>query len=513
MIKKYILPLALIFSLLTFSNCDEESLIISVDDDEFLEEYFGDDYDGDDYYDEEFIPLLYFYNDDISEENALKSTIIDSYNYWQLSFFGPPSTTGFDFEFNKIYGFSPGFNIETILLVDDNLNPAFIYFKYPNEDYQTGGVIEFESINDDQFFLRIYHYHSISKLATILFETIINLEEEDFYSNVTFALDNPNFQGGRIAAGKGKNTAFDVPLPRFEKLLNENKSNTNSRTASNTLEEGITNFINDMKSFYDSPIGSWLAHTGDADPDTFLSKIGLSNITSGQAEQNSAESMYYVTGLSYMLFNINPVDQQDIYDILFQNAANVHSEILDLESIQVSYTPSLNNLGYNIQEHWLLANTDNFQDQFELHKSTNLFFQNSTFDRNPDITSGLQVGLTWQLSGADMDLLLVEPSGDTVSLLNPASESGAFLTRDDSDGFNLGREIIFWNDKAPEGPYTVLCEYADCGSGNCSSSYIDVHITDGLGNMINMYEYMTETEQKTVIGRFVYDGFSIEEIE
>jgi uncharacterized protein YfaP (DUF2135 family) len=82
---------------------------------------------------------------------------------------------------------------------------------------------------------------------------------------------------------------------------------------------------------------------------------------------------------------------------------------------------------------------------------------------NSDIT----VRLTWSVPD-DLDLLVVEPSGEEISFINHLSESGGELDRDANAGCSLDFtspiENIFWPDgRAPQGDYLVkVYYYLDC---------------------------------------------------
>jgi hypothetical protein len=67
-------------------------------------------------------------------------------------------------------------------------------------------------------------------------------------------------------------------------------------------------------------------------------------------------------------------------------------------------------------------------------------------------TGAIQISLSWN-TATDQDLYVTEPSGNVISYLNPESQSGGRLDRDDTDGY--GPENIFWLETAPEGDYNV----------------------------------------------------------
>jgi len=65
----------------------------------------------------------------------------------------------------------------------------------------------------------------------------------------------------------------------------------------------------------------------------------------------------------------------------------------------------------------------------------------------------VQITLTWT-NGADLDLHVIDPSGEEIYWQDPYSASGGVLDVDDTDGY--GPENIYWpKDEAPEGIYKV----------------------------------------------------------
>ncbi|GEM_PF-3152137 len=498
----------LFFVLITFSSCNEESLLIKVDEEEILDEYSDDDSGPVPRMNEK--ATVYFYGDDISETNALKSTIFNQDRSWQLSMFGEPSSTGYDFSFNKLYAANQDFDIETVLLLDEVGKPAFLYFKQPGSDVLRGGIIEFDPIDDNQFYLRVYHYHSYSMLATILFESIIYVDRDDFYSNVTFGLNNEEFKGGRVSAEKNAYPSSYFTLPRLEKLLKKANNKSNARTATNTIDEGVQEFLSELENFYSSPVSNWLLQTGQLSDKEIVDKAGFSDIANSKSSQYIHESVFYLIGFSQIISSVNPINEPEFHESLNSNSKNIREDKLELENIEVSYVSSLQNLS-NAYDHWYYAFYNSFQEIFDYYKTTNLFFEQVSFDKNLGTDGGLQVSLLWDLRSANLDLLIVEPSGDTLSMSHPAASGGAFMFREDSEINGFGREIAFWQENTLLGEYIILCKYVDCGTEECNAVTAEINITNGLGNTIAMSRRMSITDNEIVkIGQFTYDGNIIE---
>ena len=73
-------------------------------------------------------------------------------------------------------------------------------------------------------------------------------------------------------------------------------------------------------------------------------------------------------------------------------------------------------------------------------------------------SGALQVSLSWNTGGTDLDLWVTDPSGTRIYYGNPASSTGGQLDRDDTDGF--GPENIFWAEEAaPDGEYLIEVDY------------------------------------------------------
>ncbi|MBR1449345.1 MAG: hypothetical protein IJ588_11455 [Prevotella sp.] len=89
----------------------------------------------------------------------------------------------------------------------------------------------------------------------------------------------------------------------------------------------------------------------------------------------------------------------------------------------------------------------------------------------------LKVTLQWDFY-ADIDLHVVEPSGEEIDYTNKDSNSGGELDVDDTDGGRGAAENIFWRSNPPRGQYEVsLVYYAEKTSRPESQRHGDCKVT------------------------------------
>jgi len=93
-------------------------------------------------------------------------------------------------------------------------------------------------------------------------------------------------------------------------------------------------------------------------------------------------------------------------------------------------------------------------------------------------TGDVQVSLTWDVD-SDVDLHVVDPSGEEIYYGNPSSASGGQLDLDSNAGCTLDHkraENITWPvGHAPNGHYTVLVDYWDACSQTASHYVVTVN--------------------------------------
>ncbi len=100
-------------------------------------------------------------------------------------------------------------------------------------------------------------------------------------------------------------------------------------------------------------------------------------------------------------------------------------------------------------------------------------------------TGDIQVTLTWQ-SDVDLDLHVIEPSGDDIYSADITSETGGWLDRDNlcSDEWPVGEpENIYWPaGSAPSGRYTVQVDYYSTCSDSGTVLYTVRVLINGKSN-------------------------------
>ena len=126
------------------------------------------------------------------------------------------------------------------------------------------------------------------------------------------------------------------------------------------------------------------------------------------------------------------------------------------------------------------------------------------FDR-PD--ADLRITLAWSDEFADMDLWVIEPSGEKVYYRNPASEIGGLLSEDCT--FGLGPETYLIKNAMP-GTYRILVNYySDGGPELLGPVSVQTQIIKGFGReneVIYRHEQRLESTKDTVeIGQVTVD--------
>ncbi len=94
-------------------------------------------------------------------------------------------------------------------------------------------------------------------------------------------------------------------------------------------------------------------------------------------------------------------------------------------------------------------------------------------------TGDLQVNLTWDTNGTDVDLYVKEPNGNEIYFGDRSSSTGGQLDRDDTNGF--GPENIYWLNQLPDGEYKISVDYF---SGGPATNY---YVTVTAGRTVKSY--------------------------
>ncbi len=134
---------------------------------------------------------------------------------------------------------------------------------------------------------------------------------------------------------------------------------------------------------------------------------------------------------------------------------------------------------------------------------------NGQIDEGCGYNSGnIQVTLAWQ-GGADLDMYVRDPNGETISYNHRRSQSGGHLDQDargqcNPDQPNNTIENVYWNQpNPPRGIYSVQVHYWD-GSA-CSTSAGPTPLTLSIavgGRVIGAYNYVINPDQRIDIASF-----------
>ena len=110
----------------------------------------------------------------------------------------------------------------------------------------------------------------------------------------------------------------------------------------------------------------------------------------------------------------------------------------------------------------------------------------TTFDLIQTGTGDVKVALNFDMD-VDVDLHVVDPSGEDVYYGNKTSASGGNLDLDSNAGCSIdhvNNENVFWAaGSAPHGPYTVRVDYYDA----CQTGTVNYVVTVHNGNQVDTY--------------------------
>lgn len=132
---------------------------------------------------------------------------------------------------------------------------------------------------------------------------------------------------------------------------------------------------------------------------------------------------------------------------------------------------------------------------------------NGQIDEGCGYSSGnIQVTLAWN-TGADIDLYVTDPAGETISYSHRQSASGGNLDHDArgncrSDQDNNTIENVYWNSpNPPSGTYQVALHYwGECNS-NAGPTTTTLSISVG-GRIIGAYNYTLAPNQRVTVATF-----------
>jgi len=132
---------------------------------------------------------------------------------------------------------------------------------------------------------------------------------------------------------------------------------------------------------------------------------------------------------------------------------------------------------------------------------------NGQIDEGCGYSSGnIQITLAWN-TGADMDLYVTDPNGETISYSHTTTNSGGHLDHDArgncrADQPNNRIENVFWDTPSPpNGTYQVEVHYwGDCNSG-APPTTVTLSIAVG-GQIIGAYNYTLTPNMRQPVASF-----------
>ena len=132
---------------------------------------------------------------------------------------------------------------------------------------------------------------------------------------------------------------------------------------------------------------------------------------------------------------------------------------------------------------------------------------NGEIDEGCGYSSGnIQITLAWN-SGADIDMYVTDPAGETISYSHTQAASGGHLDHDARgncrpDQSNNTIENVFWDSpQPPSGTYQVALHYwGECNS-NAGPTSTTLSIAVG-GSVIGAYNYTLAPNQRVTIATF-----------
>lgn len=411
-------------------------------------------------------------NQDVLNHANLLQTTVNISDEVQFSTFGEVGADGFGGSFDKIYLYDKESNTESVLLLDENKSPAFLY----NVDLANGkkleSLAEFETIENNRFYLRFYHYDWNNRIGTLLFETEIALEGDSFVSTPTFETENLDFTGKPSTVRLKYNKSFAAPIARLDSFLQKS-----GKTNTNKSEDLVGDWIIDLEKFRNSDVVEFLniakgtGLTGAALGATAVllgSTAGAPLLIGGAGLAAASRATQFFISDEFEDF-VN--DKLRNIENFADNAVDGAIEIID------GYATDLESL-----QSWLNTNVSetNLDSVLGNMEANEIIVENEDLDDLPRPTGVLHFALSWNTSRTDIDLYVTDPSGQTIYYANPSSTTGGYLDRDDTDGF--GPENIYWTNNIPEGVYHVSVNYFGCDDEpSCPTTSYTIKISNGLG--------------------------------
>jgi|GEM_PF-1922018 len=387
----------------------------------------------------------------------------------QFSTFGDVNTGTALGAFNKAYVYNTVENKESFMLFDEMGEPAFLY----QIDLATGekkpAVVEFQREDANNFYVRFFYYDWTNRLGTLLFETMITKNGDNYVSNPTFTIENFNTKS--TDGVKSGNNSFPVKLARLEELMLPMKSRVSLKNTNGGIEDWKASFDN----MRNSTIADWLVFTRKAGAVVTLAGLGVSETVIG-----APAGVWLVAGGSTLIVAstaIEAVVTDKWSNFLTETQTKIESLTESATQIGDNMVQKFQGYAYDLKDHWVNTNTTktSLDELTTFIEDEEIIIEKDDLNDLPDKDGVLQIGLSWNTDETDVDLWVTDPSGEKIYYSNPASASGGYLDRDDTDGF--GPENIYWVDNIPDGNYLIQVHYY---SGMPTTNY-QVKVTNGLG--------------------------------
>lgn len=120
-------------------------------------------------------------------------------------------------------------------------------------------------------------------------------------------------------------------------------------------------------------------------------------------------------------------------------------------------------------------------------------------------TGNIQITLAWN-TGADLDMYVTDPYGQTISYQNRQSSSGGMLDHDARGACNAAQanntiENVFWDSpQPPSGQYQVEVHYwGDCGAAGATQATLSIAIG---GQIVGAYNVMLQPRDRQAVAYF-----------
>lgn len=382
---------------------------------------------------------------------------------------------------------------ETVVLLDQEGNPAFLYQIESRSGIKKEALVEFVPESSGGFLMRFYHYKWDERIGTLLMEQKVISSGDDWDVQTTFTTSNPNLNGVNARLGKG--STFYSPLPRLDKLGMRIEKNLES-------EDLIADFMQQIDDFRQNDISTFLRDK--------VAKVGIAGaIVGGLGVLAGSPAAGVVliggTGLVTVSYGID-FFMNEGWEKLRDEFNEVRSTIVQgRNSLRNGIVEVVDSYVQKVSDYWsdLNFDTDNLEDLLIDFDEEELISSNENLDDLPDDEGVVHISLSWD-NYSDMDLWVIDPSGFKIFFEAPASSTGGYLDRDDVDGF--GPENIYWRNGAPDGNYSVVVHYYGCETQTCSPATIKVVVSNGLGTIKNYEGTLYQEDDRLSVVTFTKQG-------